>query len=143
MRKLVVLCGIVALSGNVVLGHCQVPCGIYGDETRFSLLLEHVGTIRKSIAEIDKESRAVAPNQNQLVRWVANKENHADEIKEIAAEYFLAQRVKDSQNGYTDMLKALHRVIVSAMKTKQSLDSANADALEKAILDFRALYEKR
>jgi nickel superoxide dismutase len=121
-------------------GHCQIPCGIYGDETRFTLMLEDVETIRKSIAEILKESEAEPTDYNQLVRWVNNKENHADKIKTIAAEYFLAQRIKEGDDNYHKKLELLHGIIVYAMKTKQSLDMDNVATLEAKINAFKELY---
>ena len=59
--------------------HCEIPCGIYDDPARISMLLEHTTTIEKSmqtILELEKEKHA---NSNQLIRWVMNKERHADE----------------------------------------------------------------
>ncbi|MBT7303995.1 MAG: superoxide dismutase, partial [Victivallales bacterium] len=56
-----------------VAAHCQIPCGIYGDETRFKLMNEHVTTIGKSIAKIRELGAADKPDHNQLVRWIDNK----------------------------------------------------------------------
>lgn len=120
--------------------HCQIPCGIYGDDTRFVLLLENVTTIKKSIAQIKEEGKK--GNHNQVVRWVNNKEHHADEIKTIACEYFLAQRIKEGQPKYEEKLKLLHAIIVYSMKCKQSLDEKNAATLEKKIKDFQKIYSK-
>jgi nickel superoxide dismutase len=33
-------------------------------------------------------------NYNQLVRWIMNKETHADEIQRIVTQYFMTQRIK-------------------------------------------------
>jgi len=33
--------------GSLAYSHCQVPCGIYGDDTRFTLIGEHITTIEK------------------------------------------------------------------------------------------------
>jgi len=131
------------LGSTLAFGHCQIPCGIYGDDTRFTLLHEHVATLAKSVAEINKESAAEKPNYNQLVRWVMNKEKHADEIKTIVLEYFLAQRVKPNQNGYEDMLKALHGIIVNAMKVKQTTDTDVVHELEHQVEAFQKLYQKK
>ena len=57
-----------------VFAHCQVPCGIYGDKTRFDMLREHITTVEKSMNQIKKLSADAANNMNQLVRWVNNKE---------------------------------------------------------------------
>ena len=72
-----------------VSSHCEIPCGIYGDETRFELLEEHITTVEKSMKMIDKLSKEKKKNDNQLIRWVSNKEKHAEYIQEIAYQYFM------------------------------------------------------
>ena len=34
-----------------LFAHCQIPCGIYGDQTRFTLMHEHVTTTEKSMKQ--------------------------------------------------------------------------------------------
>ena len=61
---------------------------------RVDMLREHFKTVEKSmrlIKEIEKEKK---PKSNQLVRWVTNKEAHANEIQEIVYQYFMNQRVR-------------------------------------------------
>ena len=57
--------------------HCEIPCGIYADSIRISLIEEHITTIEKSMNQINEISASSSPNYNQLVRWVTNKEEHA------------------------------------------------------------------
>ncbi len=116
--------------------HCQIPCGIYDDEATFSKMLLDVETIKKSINGIN----AGDTNQNNLVRWVMNKEDHANNIKETAAEYFLAQRIKEGAPKYQEKLASLHKIIVLSMKTKQQSDLAVANSLEAEIKNFKNLY---
>lgn len=87
-------------------------------------------------------------SMNQGVRWVNNKESHAQSIQDVVAKYFLAQRVKTDEaeknkEAYTQKLTLLHQITVYAMKCKQTTDAANADKLSKAIADFKALYNKK
>ncbi|MEM6329173.1 MAG: superoxide dismutase [Ni] [Planctomycetota bacterium] len=127
--------------------HCQVPCGIYGDQRRFEEMLEDTATIAKAIAEMQNiqdniQSGALSmADLNQLPRWVANKEKHASNIQAIIADYFLAQRVKADKPRYVEQLKATHAVTVAAMKCKQTADPAMADKLKAAILDLYRAYE--
>ena len=122
--------------------HCQVPCGIYGDERRFEEMLEDAQTIAKAIDQIGELSGTHdATGHNQLARWVSTKESHATNIQDIAAQYFLAQRIKADAGNYVEQLKAAHGVIVAAMKCKQAADPATAKALEAAILDLYRAYE--
>lgn len=131
----------------LVGAHCEIPCGIYGDEGRFAALLEDVDTIEKSMNEIDKLSGESERNDNQIVRWVINKEHHADHIRDVVAQYFLAQRITEpaaddaaAMKAYTDKLVALHKIIRTAMKCKQTTDPANAQTLRDLVLAFQALY---
>ena len=132
-----------ALLCSTVYAHCQVPCGIYGDQLRFEKLLEDTKTIAKAQGQINELAPAAKSGQdnNQLVRWVVTKEAHAGSIQNAIADYFLAQRIKSDSPRYTDQLKAAHAVTVAAMKCKQSTDAATASALEKAIHDLYRAYE--
>lgn len=83
---------------------------------------------------------------NQIVRWINTKEEHCVKIITAISEYCLCQRVKkdvfSSDADYVDALKAHHAVMQAAMKAKQSMDPAAADALDNAIGDFAKMYTK-
>lgn len=131
-----------------VFAHCQIPCGIYGDKMRFETLMEHITTIKKSMNEITSLSEADTPNYNQLVRWVNNKDEHADYIMDIALQYFLAQRIKPvvdagdkaAQEKYTAQLQVVHNIIVYSMKAKQTTDQAHVEKLQELVKKFYKLY---
>jgi len=147
------LIGIGALTLSLMLlagsvrSHCQVPCGIYDDPARLKLLAEHITTIEKSMNEIAKLSAEAKPNYNQIVRWVENKETHADELAHIVTYYFMAQRVKPTpasdaaaHAAYVKKLTLLHGLLVSAMKAKQTTDLAHVEKLRALLAEFRAAY---
>ena len=129
------------LSGSA-WAHCQIPCGIFDDDKVFTGMLEDVTTIKKSMRLIDEESAKAKPNYNQLVRWVMNKETHADKISQTVLTYFLAQRVKPTQDDYQKKLVSLHTIITLAMKAKQSTDQELCDKLEAEIQTFHKMYHK-
>ena len=134
---------VTLISTNWLSAHCQVPCGVYGDSARFTLMLEDQTTIAKAIAQInDLAGKKDGKSANQLSRWVSTKEDHANKIQKIIAEYFLTQRIKSSSEKYEDLLKGAHSVMVAAMKCKQGTDSKNADALKFSIKNFQTIYEK-
>ena len=100
--------------------HCQIPCGIYDDHARVQGMLEDVATVEKSARLIGElTGKSDAQSQNQLVRWVMNKEAHAQAVILTVCDYFLTQRVKPSQDDYAERLVKHHAVIVAAMKAKQ------------------------
>ena len=115
--------------------HCQIPCGIYDDQARVDLMTEHVKTINKSMSELLKDQ-----NDNQSVRWVINKEDHADELTDIVTYYFMAQRIKPMSEKYEEKLTLLHQILINSMKAKQLVDLKIVDELTAQILKFEDLY---
>jgi len=128
--------------------HCEVPCGIYSDDTVFTDLHTHLATIEKAMTQITELSKDPSVNANQISRWVANKESHATKIQEIVAQYFLTQRIKTGEaetnkEAYLTKLTQLHQMTVLAMKCKQTTDVNNAKSLHAAIDAFKASYYKK
>lgn len=139
LLSVVVLC----VTASVAMAHCQVPCGIYGDQLRFEQMLEDEHTISKSQLQMGElvEGEIDAQAVNQIARWVTTKEEHATKIQNTICHYFMAQRIKPGSEGYAKKLAAAHAVIVAAMKAKQSADPATAKTLETAIFDLYRAYE--
>jgi nickel superoxide dismutase len=121
--------------------HCQIPCGIYDDHARVQSMLEDAATVEKSAGLIGElAGKTDAQSQNQLVRWVMNKEAHAQKIISTICDYFLTQRVKPDQKDYADRLKKHHNVIIAAMKAKQNADVKYVKALKESIEALSAYY---
>ena len=135
------IAGSILILPHTVDAHCQIPCGIYDDHMRVKLMLEDAATVEKSaklIAEL--AGKTDAQSQNQLARWVMNKETHAQKVISTISDYFLTQRVKSSQKDYVERLKQHHAVIVAAMQAKQNADVKYAQALAKSIEAVSAFY---
>ena len=148
MSRLAILCAALFIGAAGAHGHCEIPCGIYGDDLRFATLDEDIRTIEKSMRQIAELSADPGANANQSTRWVMNKELHADRIRETVAQYFLAQRIQLPDEGdaaaveaYRDQLARLHKLIVHAMKSKQTTDLAHPAALRETLQAFREAYE--
>jgi nickel superoxide dismutase len=127
--------------------HCEMPCGIYGDETRFTMLEEDITTVEKSMKLIVELSKAGEKNYNQLVRWIDNKEKHANLIQETVSQYFMTQRVKPADEinqaeykKYMKELTLLHEILIYAMKAKQTTDLANVEKLRALVSSFKTSY---
>merc|ERR1712125_297680 len=133
-------------------GHCQVPCGIFDDPKLVADLKEACATITKAMAQITELSANLnALNINQMTRWVNTKEEHAGKIVSLVSEYCLCQRVKPtsdpktpfaSEADYIEALKGHHEVMMKAVKCKQTVDPANADALESSVKELSKMYTK-
>ncbi len=104
-------------------------------------MLEDARTVEKSgklMGELAGKSDV--QSQNQMVRWVMNKEQHAQNVIATISDYFLTQRVKSSQKDYTERLVKHHTVIVAAMKAKQNADSKYGTELTKSIEALAPYY---
>lgn len=137
----------VALMALPVLAHCEIPCGIYDDETRFKLIGEDITTIEKGINEIHALSGQKDKNYNQIVRWVKNKDEHAVRIQDTVYQYFMTQRVKPPETAggpdhekYVEKISLLHELLICAMKAKQTTDLANVEKMRELLEKFRTAY---
>jgi nickel superoxide dismutase len=146
--KTIAMLLLLALPATAV-AHCEIPCGIYDDAMRYDLLEEHIATIEKSMNQIKALSAESEKNHNQLVRWITNKDKHAEKFQEIVWQYFLTQRIKpteaDTGADYQDYQKHLelyHRMLVHAMKCKQTVDLEHVEVLRSLVAKSRELYFK-
>ena len=121
------------------------PCGVYDDAMRVKMIEEHTLTILKSMNYI-KTNQNDLQQQNQVTRWIINKEQHAQEIQEIISEYFLTQRIKlkdesqESKDLYHAQLAILHSILLDAMKCKQTVDTSITNSLLENLNKFVNLY---
>ena len=138
---------VCAVAGYILLlplqghAHCQIPCGIYDDAARIQSMLEDTATIEMAYKSITNlAGKTDAQSQNQMVRWVVNKEKHAQKIISTINDYFLTQRVKPSQKDYAERLAKHHAVIIAGMKTKQNANVKYAKTLKESIEALRSYY---
>ena len=130
-----------------VRAHCEIPCGIYDDQARITLMKEHIATIEKSMDQITALSAEGEKNYNQLVRWITNKEEHAGKFAEVVTQYFMTQRIKPASPAdtagyrqYQDQVTLLHQMLVSAMQCKQTTDRVHTARLRELVDRFAAAY---
>lgn len=143
INNLLLVLVLLALYSPYAYSHCQIPCGIYDDYAQIQTMLENAATAKKSIQQIKELSgKSDVQSNNQLVRWVMNKETHAQSIISIISDYFLTQRVKPNQKDYAERLQKHHAVIVAAMKVKQNADMKHVSKLEDNIKKLLPYYPK-
>jgi nickel superoxide dismutase len=145
--KALFITSVFLMNMNNASGHCEIPCGIYGDSLRVTMIYEHITTIEKSMNMITELSKEGDKNYNQLVRWIVNKEEHAIKIQDIVSQYFLHQRIKltnpgdkDAYRKYTKQLVLLHELSVFAMKAKQTTDLDNIKKMRDTLAEFEKSY---
>ena len=115
-----------------------MPCGIFDDKKQILKLKEDAATIRKAQAELVDMGVASDINQaNTLTRWVMYKEQHADAIIADMGYYYMAQRFPKyefaTDADYQAALVLHHKVMIAAVKAKQSAQTDSSDALDAAI----------
>ncbi len=128
--------------------HCQIPCGIFDDELQVQFMEQDITTIEKSMTQIIALGKASPVDSNQLVRWVMNKEEHAQKLQDSVTAYFMAQRIKPpadhgdetAMKDYVHKLTLLHAIQVHAMKAKQSTNLDEIATLRKLVTEFRKAY---
>ena len=140
----------ICMCSSNIYAHCEVPCGIYGDDARFSAIAEDVQTIEKAMGMIaDLAGKDDAQSANQLARWVTTKEEHANKIQHAVTQYFMTQRLKAPAGdgvaafaSYTNKLVLLHKMLRTAMLCKQSVDMTHPQALHDLLHEFKTAYSK-
>ena len=140
---------IIATSSSPVAAHCQIPCGIYDDPMRITMLREDAATIAKAVdtaRTLDSDDYTSALDLNQLIRWTTTKDEAATNIQRVVSDYFLPQRVKAVPAGeagheaYLDQLTKMHAILVAAMKCKQTVDPAAVAILKASIEAIAPMY---
>ena len=148
-RKLMLGVSLLAVAGiaPLVYSHCQIPCGIYDDPARLAAIAENITTIEKAMKSIEELSAQQKPNMNQIVRWVNDKDEHAEDTAHIVSYYFMAQRIKPVDKSdaagyekYIKQLTLLHEMLIYSTKAKQTTDLANVEKLRSLLADFRNAY---
>ena len=150
MRSVLIICAVVCAGVSFIgplYSHCEIPCGIYDDDARVEMMKEHTRTIEKSMNYIIDLQKQESIDRNQLVRWIVNKEDHANKLQDIVTQYFLTQRVppveEDGDAGYgkyNRQLRLLHQIMVQAMKAKQTTDVKHVKKLRQLIDEFHDVY---
>ncbi|MFP4226031.1 MAG: superoxide dismutase [Ni] [Desulfobacterales bacterium] len=143
MRRIIpmMMAAVMVLGLSVsAFGHCEIPCGIYDDQMRIELIREHITTIEKSMKTIQHLQGEKDQNANQLIRWVVNKEDHANKLQEIVSQYFMTQRIGLDADKYTEKVSLLHHMLIFAMKCKQTTDVDYIEKLRKSVDQFESLY---
>ena len=140
MKKYILLF-IIILINNRIFAHCQIPCGIYDDVLRIIQIKEDFQTIEKAMLKINNLSNNLSPlSHNQLNRWVIEKEKHSSKIQNIIADYFLTQRIKETNSNYIEQVTTLQRLLVLTMKCKQTVEIDNVEKGLELVALFSTIY---
>lgn len=150
MKKIILIFCMLVFCPVLVFPHCQIPCGIYDDNMRLDMIEEDILTVEKSMKLIRELSKEEKKDYNQIVRWVNNKDTHADKISETISYYFMAQRVvpvgaedKKEYSLYIKKVELLHKLIYYSMKAKQTTDLSYVEKMRLILKEFRGVYSQQ
>ncbi|GAB4236458.1 MAG: superoxide dismutase [Ni] [Chlamydiales bacterium] len=111
------------LNGGILLGHCQMPCGIYNDQMVYDRIDEYYQTMYKAVAALENNAFSNVQDRNQFVRWVMQKDVQSDEAAHILTNYFLQQKIKPSNDEDThELVHVLHHLLFLIVQIKQTVD---------------------
>ena len=81
------------------LAHCQVPCGIYGDQRRFDAMLEDTATITKAIDQIAIRKAKSTRRSERDQRWPQSRRTISQTTKAQSHEPFTPDSLVASQKA--------------------------------------------
>lgn len=137
--KQTILKNLAKITGyEIAHAHCDVPCGIYDPH---QAIIGALTTIRMAdiIKEI-KEKHADGAHQQDYMRAIAVKEQHADmckkEVATIWGDYFKPEMVEQ----HPDLHNLVHSILQAASKAKQSEERANGEKLLELVNKFAEIF---
>ena len=120
-----------------VYAHCDVPCGIYETDT-----MRHAAeTCRKMVEKsIELGDLDDMEHQNQFVRIVMTKEEHAQKCKDqlyiLWSDYFKPEHIE----AYPDLHTTFWLAAKQCSKVKQGLSLEECDKLLAMVSEIAAIF---
>ena len=122
---------------GVAHAHCDIPCGIYDPHDAIQAAQT---CIRMTELILESEDVSTLGARNNLIRYVAAKEEHAtkakDDILIIWTDYFKPEHLEKYPN--------LHELVWNACKlgsqVKQNIDMEAAQAFKAALEDIGNIF---
>ena len=109
-RLITISIQIVISSFMIATAFGQQSAVIYDDPAQFETVRSNIDNIEKALNEIKVLSADPNRDYNKLVGWINLKNDQIDELSEIMAGYFMAQRltpVPPDSREFGDYLKQL------------------------------------
>lgn len=127
-----------ALNFSTASAHCDIPCKIYDPSTAQLAALSVIRFI-DLINELDADNMTLA-QQAQLARLVAEKETHAEKVKQevrvIWGDYFKTPQFEQFPDTHT----LVHNIMLEGSKCRQTVDRDHGEKLLELVNEFAASY---
>ena len=122
--------------------HCDVPCGIYDPITAQIAALTVVRMVDLMNDLVANQSEQDLAFQNSLSRYVAVKEEHAEnakhEVRVIWGDYIKANHVEE----HPELPGLAHQIMQLGSKCRQTADRETAVQFVEAINQFAEIFWK-
>lgn len=105
-----------------IIGHCQMPCGIYHDEMVYDQIDQYVETMVKAISVMQDNPFKTVQDRNAFVRWTMEKEKMSNEISFLITDYFLQQKIKPGETDTAKRVLSAQQLLFYIVKIKQTAD---------------------
>ncbi len=123
----------------VAEAHCDIPCGIY-DPTPMQIAAVSVLRFLDQLAELDSSTQASLSDRARLTRLIAEKESHAQEVKDAAVviwgDYFNAARIE----AHPEIHELTHAIMKAASTCKQEVERENGERLVELVNQFAEIF---
>ena len=126
---------------NIIITFIAINCSIFAQ-------FDNAGTSAANFLKIGVGRRGMAlggaftanVQDPSALHWNPAGIAHAKDIQVVISEYFLTQRIKESDKESTKELEYLHKLLVIAMKCKQTVNISYIDQAITLIDNFSILY---
>lgn len=120
--------------------HCDIPCGIYDPITAQISALTVVRMVDLLNGLDEKYGNMGIEYKNSLTRYVASKEEHAEnakhEVRIIWGDYIKANHLEK----YPNLHEVVHNIMQLGSKSRQTVDREAAVAFVEAINEFAEIF---
>ena len=126
---------------NTASAHCDIPCKIYDP---FSAQLAALSVIRfvDLLNELSEKETLTFADQAQMSRLVAEKETHAEKVKQeirvIWGDYFKAPQFEK----FPDTNELVHKIMLAGSGCKQHVSREKAEELLSLVNEFAERFWK-
>lgn len=120
--------------------HCQMPCGIYHDDMVFDQIDQYAETMYKGISVLNQIKINNMSDQNEVVRWIVEKEKESNEAASLITTFFLQQKIKPGESDTIKKLVSAHKLLFLIVAIKQHTDLKFVNEFTEEWDAFKAMF---
>lgn len=133
--------GALMYTGSL-MGHCQMPCGIYHDDIVFDEIDQYIETMHKGISVLTSSKFGDTKEKNEFIRWVVEKEKASDTVAELITRYFLQQKIKPGEPDTVKKVTSAHLLLFTLVGIKQNTALSFVEDFAKEWEKFKLMFHR-